>query len=52
MFRQNRIELRDGEDEDGNKVKQVYHGEMLTLLRKVRCKLNPDASECTAPDRE
>lgn len=52
MFRQNRIELRDGEDEDGDKVKQVYHGEMLTLLRKVRCKLNPDASECTASDRE
>lgn len=52
MFRQNRIELRDGEDEDGKEVDQVYHGEMLTLLRKVRCKINPDASECTASDRE
>ncbi|MFO7788418.1 MAG: putative solute-binding protein [Halospina sp.] len=52
MFRQNRIELRDGEDEDGNEVPEVYHGEMLTLLRKVRCRINSDASECTASDRE
>lgn len=52
MFRQNRIQLRDGEDEDGKEVPQVYNGEMLTLLRKVRCRINPDASECTASDRE
>lgn len=52
MFRQNRIELRDGVDEDGNEVPQVYNGEMLTLLRKVRCRINPNASECTASDRE
>lgn len=52
MFRQNRIELRDGVDANGDEVKQVYHGEMLTLLRKVRCRINQDASECTAPDRE
>ncbi|MDX1588150.1 MAG: putative solute-binding protein [Oleiphilaceae bacterium] len=52
MFRQNRIQLRDGVDSEGKKVPQVYHGEMLTLLRKVRCRENPDASECTAPDRE
>ena len=52
MFRQNRIELRDGEDADGNEVPKVYNGELLTLLRKVRCRITPDASECTAPDRE
>ncbi|MDX1588145.1 MAG: putative solute-binding protein [Oleiphilaceae bacterium] len=52
MFRQNRIQLRDGEDSDGNSVSQVYDGDMLTLLRRVRCRENPDASECTASDRE
>ncbi|PAU76968.1 hypothetical protein CK501_15490 [Halovibrio salipaludis] len=52
MFRQNRIELRDGVDADGDEVPEVYNGEMLTLLRKVRCRINPEASECTAPDRE
>ncbi|MGM0451198.1 MAG: putative solute-binding protein [Pseudomonadota bacterium] len=52
MFRQNRIQLRDGEDDDGKEVPEVYHGEMLTLLRKVRCRINSDASECTASDRE
>lgn len=48
MLRQNRIEMRDGV----NGAPQVYHGELLTLMRKVRCKLNPGAEECTASDRE
>ena len=52
MFRQNRIELRDGEDSDGDEVRQAYDGDMLTLLRRVRCRFDPDASECTADDRE
>lgn len=52
MFRQNRIELRDGVTGDGEEVEQVYNGQMLTLLRKVRCRIDPEASECTAPDRE
>ncbi|XOZ35009.1 putative solute-binding protein [Halomonadaceae bacterium KBTZ08] len=52
MFRQNRIELRDGVTADGEEAEQVYNGQMLTLLRKVRCRIDPEASECTAPDRE
>ncbi|TVP57065.1 MAG: hypothetical protein EA349_07225 [Halomonadaceae bacterium] len=52
MFRQNRIQLRDGVDDNGNQVSRVYDGEMLTLLRRVRCRENPTASECTASDRE
>ncbi|MDX1588149.1 MAG: putative solute-binding protein [Oleiphilaceae bacterium] len=52
MFRQNRIQLRDGVDSDGNDIAKVYHPEMLTLLRRVRCRETPSASECTAPDRE
>lgn len=52
MFRQNRIQLRDGEDEHGNQVPEVYNGDMLTLLSKVRCRINPELAECTAPDRE
>lgn len=52
MFRQNRIQLRDGVDSDGNEIAKVYHPEMLTLMRRVRCRETPSASECTAPDRE
>lgn len=42
MFRQNRIEMRG----------EIYDGDMLTLMRRVRCRENPSASECTASDRE
>ncbi|TVP57076.1 MAG: hypothetical protein EA349_07235 [Halomonadaceae bacterium] len=52
VFRQNRIQLRDGDDGNGNGVAKVYDGEMLTLLRRIRCRENPSASECTASDRE
>lgn len=38
MLRDVRIALRD---------EGVYHGKMLTLLRKIRCKSNPAAAECT-----
>ncbi len=38
MMRQARISLRD----DG-----IYHASMMTLLRKVRCKINPTHGECT-----
>ena len=43
MLRQYRINLRD----DG-----VYNSKTLTILRKVRCKLNPIRSECSAWDKE
>jgi hypothetical protein len=43
MFRQNRLELRENE---------IYDGTLLTLMRKVRCKTNAQASECTRADKE
>ncbi|MEE2763104.1 MAG: putative solute-binding protein [Pseudomonadota bacterium] len=48
MFRQNRLEMRDGE----NGAPDVYHPKMLGLLSKIRCASNPSASECTAANRE
>lgn len=48
MFRENRIELRDG----ANGAPEVYDPKMMSLLSKVRCASNPGASECTAGNRE
>ncbi|QSP94603.1 hypothetical protein LPB19_15745 [Marinobacter salinisoli] len=48
MFRQNRLEMRDGL----NGAPSVYHPKMLGLLSKIRCASNPSASECTAANRE
>lgn len=48
MFRQNRLEMRDGK----NGAPDVYHPKMLGLLSKIRCASNPSASECTAANRE
>ncbi|MBW4933931.1 putative solute-binding protein [Marinobacter sp. F4206] len=48
MFRQNRLEMRDGL----NGAPDVYHPKMLGLLSKIRCASNPAASECTAANRE
>jgi hypothetical protein len=48
MFRQNRLEMRDGVDG----APSVYHPKMLSLLSKIRCASNPGASECTAENRE
>ncbi|WP_309045166.1 putative solute-binding protein [Marinobacter sediminicola] len=48
MFRQNRIEMRDGL----NGAPDVYHPKMLGLLSKIRCSSNPSASECTSENRE
>jgi len=43
MLRQARISLRD---------KGVYDGKMLSLMSRVRCKVDPAAAECTAADKE
>ena len=43
LLRQARLNLRD----DG-----IYDGKMLTLMRKVRCRVNPSEAECTAQDKE
>ncbi|OUR97550.1 hypothetical protein A9Q81_12790 [Gammaproteobacteria bacterium 42_54_T18] len=43
VFRQNRIALRD---------KGIYNGKALTILRKIRCKMDASRSECTALDKE
>lgn len=48
MFRENRIEMRDGL----NGAPDVYHPKMLGLLSKIRCSSNPSASECTSENRE
>lgn len=42
-FRQARLSLRE---------KGIYNGKMLTLLRKIRCKITPTNGECTATDKE
>ncbi|OUS23640.1 hypothetical protein A9Q99_26710 [Gammaproteobacteria bacterium 45_16_T64] len=43
VFRQNRLALRD---------EGIYDAKALTVLRKIRCSLDPRRSECTAPDKE
>ncbi len=43
VFRQSRIRLRD---------KGIYNAKMLTLMRMLRCKKDPQHSECTAADKE
>ena len=48
MFRENRIEMRDGL----NGAPDVYHPKMMGLLSKIRCASNPAAAECTAANRE
>ena len=42
-FRQSRIVLRD---------KGIYDKKMLKLLRQVRCRIEPQNSECSAADKE
>lgn len=43
VFRQSRMRLRD---------KGIYNGKMLKLMRMLRCKKEPQQSECTATDKE
>lgn len=43
LFRASRISLRN---------RKVYNAKALTLFRKVRCKLEPSRTECSAEDRE
>ncbi|WP_166254286.1 putative solute-binding protein [Marinobacter salicampi] len=48
MFRENRLQLRDGTDG----ASKVYDPRMMSLLSKIRCSSNAGASECTAGNRE
>lgn len=43
VFRQSRIRLRN---------KGIYNAKMLKLMRLLRCKKDPQQSECTATDKE
>ena len=43
VFRQSRIRLKE---------KGIYNGKMLKLMRMLRCKKDPQQSECTATDKE
>jgi len=48
MFRENRIELRDGT----NGAPKVYDPKLLNIMSKIRCSIEPGLSECTASNRE
>jgi len=43
VFRQSRLRLRE---------KGIYNAKMLKLMRMLRCKKQPQQSECTAADKE
>ena len=43
VFRQSRIKLRD---------KGIYNGKMLKVMRMLRCKKDPQLSECSSADKE
>lgn len=43
VFRKARIRLRDN---------GIYNAKMLTVMRRLRCKINPHQPECTAADKE
>ena len=43
VFRQSRIRLRD---------KDIYNAKTLKVMRMMRCKMNPEQSECSAADKE
>ena len=43
VFRQTRIRLRE---------KGVYNGKTLTVMRRLRCKKDPQQPECTTADKE
>ena len=52
MLRQVRIDLLSGKEQKNQLAAAVYHEDMMTILRKIRCYTNPGASECSDQDRE
>ncbi|MDX5299154.1 MAG: DUF6091 family protein [Gammaproteobacteria bacterium] len=52
MLRGLRVEIVSGSAASGQALSNVYHPDMLRLLRKIRCHTDPGAVECTAQDKE
>lgn len=52
MLRSVRIDMQESTEQSGMLAAGVYHDEMMTILRKVRCYTNPGAAECSAENRE
>ena len=52
MLRGVRVQMVNGEIDQQDGPNNVYHPDMLRLLRKIRCHTNPGALECTATDKE
>ncbi len=52
MLRQVRIDLLSDQGQDAPLAAAVYHEDMMTILRKIRCYTNPGAGECSDQNRE
>jgi len=52
MLRSVRIDMQQSTEDSGMLAAGVYHDDMMTILRKVRCYTNPGAMECSAENRE
>lgn len=52
MLRSVRIDMQESTEASGMLAAGVYHDDMMTILRKVRCYTNPGAAECSADNRE
>src|SRR5690554_5587612 len=52
MLRQVRIDLPSHKGQESLLAAAVYHEDMMTILRKIRCHTNPGAMECSDQNRE
>src|SRR5690554_1128938 len=52
MLRQVRIDLSSHKGQESLLAAAVYHEDMMTILRKIRCHTNPGAMECSDQNRE
>lgn len=52
MLRQVRIDLLSNKGQEAQLAAAVYHEDMMTILRKIRCYTNPGAMECSDQNRE
>jgi len=52
MLRQVRLDLLSSSDPESRLAAAVYHEDMMTILRKIRCYTNPGGRECSDQNRE
>ncbi|WP_291827292.1 putative solute-binding protein [Marinobacter sp.] len=52
MLRQVRIDLLADNQQGAPLAAAVYHEDMMTILRKIRCYTNPGGIECSDQNRE